>query len=223
MSSTGILMSLCGIDGSGKSTYVDFLYETLQENFDVVKCDAMKPSYFNKELRQATEQLQKGIYTTFSSDLIGLSFALDLLENINKIINPALRRGAIVITHRYDLCCLAFSKAMGAETELIEQILRQCVQPDLYFYLDVTPDEAVKRIHRRNAETGIPIQEKEKIDVLSRARDLYFDMLTRKNANVQIINTLLSEESIKQDLLVAVVDLIKSKRKDVNQKCLLNY
>jgi thymidylate kinase len=54
MAEQGFIISFSGLDGSGKSTFVDFAVQWLRENTDrnITVADAMKPSKFHAQLKK---------------------------------------------------------------------------------------------------------------------------------------------------------------------------
>ena len=132
-------------------------------------------------------------------EFIGISYAADLIDKLEKIIAPSLATGKIVITHRYHICCLAYSRAMG-RSKAIDKILSLCPQPDLQIYLALSEEAAFKRVKERSLRTGEAICDKERYEVLKEARKNYEEIINSERENIVVINSERDIEIVKNDI-----------------------
>lgn len=212
MKNNGLLICFSGIDGSGKSTYIKCVSEYLinEKKKNVIVCDAMKPCDYTERLKEVSQKLSGNMFDIFGSEFVNTTYAIDLIKNLENIIIPSLEKGNIVITHRYDLCCKAYSMLSNCNMGVINRVLDICPKPDLHLYLDVNAEIAVSRINERCITTGIKKADKENYKTLTKARTNYMNLLENNYANVKIIDTSCNiEEENRKKVLNAVKQLFE--------------
>lgn len=143
-------MIICfdGLDGCGKSTLIRSLYSSLSSlGYSVKVFD--QPS-FNTSVGITTRDLLAHPPSYISSDSLDLIISymacadrLIMLEEIKKI-----SQDHIVLVSRYILStiaygCSAFSSLQG---QYLLKVLSIFPEPDIYFYLDISPELSLSRI-----------------------------------------------------------------------------
>lgn len=84
---------------------------------------------------------------------LSLLAASDRLQHVNKVIEPQMAQGKVVISDRYFYSCLANLRALGFENDQwIYEIAESVVKPDVAFFFDVPVETAVKRVRSRIEE-----------------------------------------------------------------------
>ena len=157
----GKFIVLEGIDGSGKSTQAKKLSSWLEAFTHTPTICTYEPNIFREIL--LNHSLDK-----FTELLI---FLADRNEHASRIILPSLEAGHNVICERWNASTLAYQNTPTAES-LIE--LCNFPRPDAEIYLDISPEEAVKRIRQRGKMAdkfeaqGLPYL----TEVLSRYREI---------------------------------------------------
>ncbi len=206
----GLFITVSGIDGSGKSTCIAWIYDYLigLGIRDVSVVDCMKPGHYTALLKHISEEKGTGMRECFSPDMINLTWTSDLIYNRIKIIEPVLRRGGTVISHRSELCCRVYSHLFSEECDVIERMLLPMKCDDiLEFYVDTTPDKAFERIQRRGYIIGD--DSKEKMEYLIKAHELYGKFLmTEEYENVRIIGNNGDVEKMYTNVKIAVDEYI---------------
>ena len=92
-------------------------------------------------------------HDAFDYRSLSLLAASDRLQHVNKIIEPEMKQGKIVLSDRYFYSCLANLRARGFEEDAwIYEIAESVVKPDIAFFFDVPVEEAVARVRRRPEE-----------------------------------------------------------------------
>jgi dTMP kinase len=140
-----------GINGCGKTTLHKALSGTLLGTGKKV-VDTREPggTPLGKKLRELLLNWQ-GEQKSPRAEL--LLFAADRAEHIDKVIRPALAQGSWVLCDRFLYSTIAFQgHGRGLDRGLIDQANALAVQdtlPDLVILLDISPEEAFKRLASR--------------------------------------------------------------------------
>lgn len=183
----GILISVEGIDGAGKSTLIKLLHQRMvTEKLDVLLTKEPGSSMLGKYLRQLLHAQQMPICTKAEY----LLFAADRAQHMNDFVLPALEKGAIVLSDRMADSSLAYQGyARGLDIEFIQYVNRwtmdQC-EPDLIIFVDTPVLLAIERINKRG---NINTFEKE-TDFLEKVRTGFLEIFSSKNNVITVDGTL---------------------------------
>jgi dTMP kinase len=149
--SGGLFIAFEGVEGSGKSTQVPRLVETLEtEGREVVVTREPGGTPVAERIR--------GVLLDPNSDAMdarteALLYAAARAEHVSKVIQPALARGAVVICDRFvdsSLAYQGYGRELG-EPDVFE-INRWAIGgllPDVVVLLHLDPDEGLRRIAER--------------------------------------------------------------------------
>lgn len=145
---SGYLFSFCGLDGCGKTTMLTRLEKELGEKF---------PTFMTKQPTNAVRE--SDIFRTYMDNpdhdaydyrSLSLLAASDRLQHVNKVVEPQMAQGKVVVSDRYFYSCLANLRARGFENDQwIYEIAESVVKPDVAFFFDVPVETAVKRVRSR--------------------------------------------------------------------------
>ena len=173
---SGYLFSFCGLDGCGKTTMLTRLEKELGEKF---------PTFMTKQPTNAVRE--SDIFRTYMDNpdhdaydyrSLSLLAASDRLQHVNKVIEPQMAQGNVVISDRYFYSCLANLRARGFENDQwIYEIAESIVKPDVAFFFDVPVETAVKRVRNR-------IEEKDRfidMELQYKLRDEYIKICKANN------------------------------------------
>ena len=180
-----------GIDGSGKTTLINFLKEYLtNKGFDVVylkmPSDRMRNlKIFDDYDNSKDDTVRKTI------DLTNLTIMVsgDRLLQQDEIIIPALKQNKVVICDRY-----CYTGYVRCAEPIIQQLSQRFLQPDLCFLCDCEVETAKKRIDFRKAEANNYYDKNE----VNSQRERFLE-LAEKN-DFEIINTDFDIEVCKQKI-----------------------
>ena len=142
-----------GINGCGKTTLHKLLSAQLAASGRSV-CDTREPggTPLGVEIRKLLLDWN-GEKKSSRAEL--LLFAADRAEHVDKVIRPNLERGTWVLTDRFIYSTLTFQgHGRGIDRTLLDQANALAIQgmvPDLVILLDLSPEEAFKRIASRNS------------------------------------------------------------------------
>lgn len=173
---SGYLFSFCGLDGCGKTTMLTRLEKELGEKF---------PTFMTKQPTNAVRE--SDIFRTYMDNpdhdaydyrSLSLLAASDRLQHVNKVVEPQMAQGKVVISDRYFYSCLANLRARGFENDQwIYEIAESVVKPDVAFFFDVPVETAVKRVRSR-------IEEKDRyidMELQYKLRDEYIKICRANN------------------------------------------
>ena len=152
----GKFIVLEGIDGCGKTTQINELSKWLpksgliDKNATLIKTREPGGSILGREIRDMILNTNKSNSPSILTEL--LLYSADRAEHISKIILPALQNGDWIISDRFSGSTLAY-QGYGREISIdiikkLENIVCHNIKPDLTFFLEISPEESIKR--RRN-------------------------------------------------------------------------
>ncbi len=146
----GILIAIEGIDGSGKTSLSNSLYQKFTNNgFSVLITKEPGGSLLGKKLRTI---LQEGSIPRCPKAEY-LLFAADRAQHFQEVIIPALQQKKIVISDRLSDSSLVY-QGYGRNVDLamindINQWTMEYIQPDLVCFISLDPTTARERLHSR--------------------------------------------------------------------------
>ena len=137
----GLLVVIEGTDGSGKSTQLELLKKSLQDQCYGVMVSDWKTSRLIANVIDDAKERNLLNATTYS-----LLYAADFADRLENQIIPALKSGFVVLLDRYYYTALARDVVRGQNIEWVKNLYEYAPEPDLVFYLDMPVDVLLKRI-----------------------------------------------------------------------------
>ncbi len=173
---SGFLFTFCGLDGCGKTTMLNELKEYLEKQDNVFL--TKQPTDFVRNSNIFRTYMDNPNHEDYDYRSLSLLAASDRLQHVNKIIEPELKTGNIVLSDRYFYSCLANLRARGFEDDdWIYEIAESVVKPDIAFFFDVPVETAVKRVRSRPEEKHRYID----MDLQHKLRDEYIKICKANN------------------------------------------
>jgi dTMP kinase len=165
---TGLLVTIDGPGGAGKTTTAKHLTELLRRR-----------GYRVHPTRQPTTgelgQIARQRVNTYRGHALACLVAADRYHHLATEISPRKVAGEIVICDRYVAASLVLQRMDGVPTEFIEAVNRDVDIPDLSVILTVDPTVAAHRIDQRGTrhrfETGVESSIRE-VELYSEATQL---------------------------------------------------
>ena len=191
-----------GIDGCGKTTQIEAIYNWLpssgimDKKSKIIKTREPGGTKFGEKIREILLDNNKNNSPADLTEL--LLYAADRAEHISKIISPELNRNNWVICDRFAGSTLAYQGyGRNLDKTIIKQlelIVCQAEEPDITFLLDISPEESISR-----RKDQIPDRiESEGINFLKRV-NIGFKKIA-KDKNWQIISASQDKESISEQI-----------------------
>ncbi|MDE2291466.1 MAG: dTMP kinase, partial [Elusimicrobia bacterium] len=143
----GRLIVVEGLDGSGKSTQLEMLRESLEAQGAKV----VTTRWNSSELVSEAVKKAKRERTLTPASFAALN-AADLSDRLENVILPALREGSIVLSDRYFYTALARDSVRGNDPLWLRRLYDSVLRPDLTFYFRLPVETAIGRVLARTED-----------------------------------------------------------------------
>lgn len=210
-SATGKLIVIEGLEGAGKSTAVNAVIEFLtKRNIQTMTTREPGGTAIGEVLRQVIKDPEyKGILDDKSELLLLYTARIQLLE---QVIKPALRQGIWVIADRFELSTMAYQGGgRGLDQNMIKQLSAFALdgfKPDLTLYLDISPEDGMKRVRSRGAFDRI---EQQSIEFFHRVHERYLHDVNA-NPDAVTLDASRSLHEVQQSIENVLNDFIEHQR-----------
>src|SRR6266487_2248670 len=201
----GVLITVEGVEGSGKTTQCERLGQWLHaRGFEVVLTSEPDGTRLGSAIRGLFEQ-ESGPPTPLTQTFL---FMAARQQHVTEIIRPALGRGAVVISDRYADATLAyqgFGGGMDLETiRDLNALATGGVMPDLTLLLDLDPAEGMRRIRDRTLDAF------EKMDPAfhRRVRDGYLEIARAEKSRFVVLDATPAKDALHAAVVRAVRELL---------------
>ncbi|MDC0526630.1 dTMP kinase [Euryarchaeota archaeon] len=184
-----MLINLEGIDGCGKSTQSKFLMKKFEENNE--KTIILKEPTNGKYGKKLWEMLS-GKREATTEQILDL-FVMDRKEHVKDKINPALKKGEIVLMDRYYYSTMAYQAAAGIDVNRIRKDNEFAPKPDIVLIFDLPADLAMKRVMGHSVADVF-----EKEEHLEKVREAYLNL--KDDPLVRIIDSTRNPEEIFEEV-----------------------
>jgi len=193
--SRGFLISVEGIDGTGKTTQVELLREWfVGTGRSAISLKEPTSGRYGSEIARLAAT---GGLSDVNKELE--LFMLDRREDVKEHIEPALKDGKVVIMDRYYQSNMAYQGARGLDPLLIkEENEAFSPKPDLVIVLDIDPKKCMRRVNSRKNV----VRHFENEAYLRDVRRIYHDI--GKEPNAVIIETNRPVEQVHKQVVEAV-------------------
>lgn len=181
----GILISLEGVEGSGKTTQLNFLADHLETmGRKVLKVREPGGTELGERVRTLLLEKDGAKISPLGELFLYLTSRAQLVE---EILRPALGAGFVILCDRYLDATVAYQGyGRGLDVGLIEQINRFIVGdalPDLTFLLDLEAEVGLSRISGRGRDR----LEAEGLAFHERVRKGYLEVASRNSQRIKVI------------------------------------
>jgi dTMP kinase len=210
-SKKGLFISFEGGEGVGKSTQIELLKTSLtKKNLNVL---STREPGGTKEGELIRKFLVSGEISSWDSYSESLLFNALRREHINKIINPSLFKGDIVLCDRFIDSTIVYQGVGGGinQTLLLSLHKNFCydLYPDITFFLSLDPKVGIDRTLSRNNKTENRF-ENMGLSYHQKIQDGFKALSDKNNKRFFEINAELSIEKISNQIYDHVISIIKS-------------
>lgn len=201
-----VFITFEGIEGSGKSTQIKLLGESLTQRGHKVEI-VREPggTELGEKIRNIFLSSSEEKIDPFSEVMLLYASRKNLDVNV---IRPNLESNNIVIADRYSDATIAYqSYGKGLDAQVIKDIhnFSSISTPNLTFFIDINENLSKQRISGREIDR----MEKESLEFFSRVRTGYLE-ISRNNNRVHIIDGEKSIDQISIDILKIVEGAINA-------------
>jgi len=211
--STGVFVCFEGGEGSGKSTQSRLLRDWLEaEGYAVVLTFEPGDTEVGKEMRRIVLSPETGELADRTEVLL---YAADKAEHVETVVQPALDRGAVVVTDRYVDSTLAYQGAgRTLDVREVEQVARWAthdLRPHLTVLLDLEPEHGLGRFEERDRIEGEPVE------FHQRVRQAFLDMAAADPDHYLVLDARLPVEEIAAEIRAELDPLLDRAVREVRQ------
>ena len=165
----GKLIVLDGLDGSGKSSLIDAIshyMNTRQVEYVMTKTptDDVRSMRAWRQWSDRTQGLSRHEIHGYGLSII--AFGARLVHQ-RQFVEVHLSQGKIVISDRYILSSVVYESGL-----VHEELSKLLIRPDLGILVDVSPDEAMRRVRKRENEVEHPDDKSDAFKLRDRYRKL---------------------------------------------------
>jgi dTMP kinase len=194
----GRFITLEGGEGAGKSTQVRLLVARLEERgIEVVATREPGGSPRAEELRNV---LLSGAAARFGPAGEAILFSAARIDHVDNRIEPALARGAWVLSDRFADSTRAYQGALGKLDRrfilALERIAIANARPDLTIFLDIPPEAGLLRVSKRRNGEPADRFEAEGIEFHANLRNAFREIAKAEPDRCVTVNALAPEDEV---------------------------
>jgi len=197
MSKKGVFIVIEGLDGSGKTTQATLLANKLSKTCEVLCTAEPSRGKIGTFIRHGCLYEEKRLPTEAEA----LLFAADRIEHMKNELAPALFQGKTVICDRYIYSSLAYQGSAGLSLAWIKTINARALQPDFSIFIDVSPEQVLKRLKRKKSVM-------ETLEIQQKVREIYLKFV--EEGELILIDGDKQRDVVAEALFTKVLSLLKN-------------
>lgn len=199
---SGVLITIEGGEGSGKTTLIEKLCEKLsQDGHTVIKTREPGGTPLGVEIRKLLLHNEE-LNLNERSELF--LFLADRAHHVETVIKPALANNHTVLCDRFTDSTLAYQGlARDRDLDQLETLCNAAtdnIKPHLTFYLDIDPKIGLERVHTKRGN-GFDRIEKQSLDFHSAVRDAFLFLAKREPERIHILDAGKTPDEVFDDAL----------------------
>jgi len=205
MTGPGFFLTVEGIDGAGKSTQARMLAERLRElGREVVETREPGGAAGAEEIRRL---LVEGDPERWSPETETLLFTAARRDHVERVVEPALARGAVVLCDRYIDSTRAYQGAGAPERRDLVDLLHRLtigLDPDLTLIFDLDPAAALERARARVSDLAEDRFERRGTAFQARLREEFLAIAAAEPARCALIDAARPPDAVAGQVWAAV-------------------
>lgn len=207
----GILISVEGPDGAGKTTQITLLKKYLEKKgYDSIVTREPGGTNISEKIRSLIldrENMEMGRETEM------LLYAAARAQLVHEVIKPALEQGKAVICDRYvdsSAVYQGIARGLGIETVYeVNQYAIQGILPDLTIHLDLNAEDGIRR---KKDQAELDRMELETMEFHKKVADGYRQLAKRAPERMKTIDATLPIEEIQERIIQFVENMLSLER-----------
>jgi dTMP kinase len=207
----GLFIVIEGGEGAGKSTQAELLYRSLSQRFPAILTREPGGTPLGERIR---ELLLDPALRPLNPRAELFLFLAARAQHIEEVIKPALEKGKIVISDRFSLSSLAYQGfGRGLDLSLLEEMdafARQGISPHLTIYIDIPPEEGMKRLSTLTPFEGEPLE------FHKRVREGYLELASRYPEKIKVVDGKGEVREVQERIEKIVEELIRRWRDEAS-------
>ena len=205
----GVLIAFEGIEGSGKTTQAQLLYNFLKEK--------SIPCIFTQEPggTEIGKQIRKILLDTKNNKMHAktelLLYLANRCQHVYEMIMPELKKGSVIITDRFSDSSLAYQgKARDLSFKVVSRLNKfACfgLKPDMVILIDVTVQVGLER----TKEKILDRLEQEAIKFHEQVREGYLQLAKKAAKRIRVFDGTKPIETLHEEINKFTVDFLQKK------------
>lgn len=205
MGNKGLFITFEGVDGCGKTTQLKLLSEYLKNHgYEIVVTREPGAKGLGEKIREILLHYDGEVSSRAESFL----FLADRAQHIDKIVNPAVEEGKIVLCDRHTDSTIAYQGyGRGVDINqlnMLNAIATDGKKPDLTFVFDIDVETSMSRV---GAE--MDRMESSGIEFFNKVRNGYLDIAKNEPDRVKVIDANRTVTDISKEVVSIISDIIR--------------
>lgn len=207
MDKRGLFITFEGVDGCGKTTQMKLLSEYLEsKGYEVVLTREPGAKGLGEKIREILLHYDGEVSSKAESFL----FLADRAQNIEKIVNPSVVAGKMVLCDRHTDSTVAYQGyGRGVDIDELKMLNNLAVgnrKPDITFVFDIDVETSMTRVGKEKDR-----MESAGIEFFNRVRNGYLEIAKQESARVVVVDSMRQIEVIQTDVRNIVDKLINNR------------
>ncbi len=194
----GYFITFEGVDGCGKTTQLELLADYLRDERDLAVIETREPGA--KGLGEKIREILLNYDGEVSSQCEAFLFLADRAQNIDVIVNPAIRANKIVLCDRHTDSTVAYQGyGRGLDIEeinMLNNIATRQRKPDLTIVFDIDIETAMNRVGK-----DCDRMESSGKEFFNAVRNGYLTLAKMEPNRIKVVNAARSIEEIHKDVI----------------------
>ncbi len=209
----GFFLTMEGIDGSGKTTQVDYLRENLLTwGFDVVATREPGGNPIAEKIRNVVLDIQN---IGMVAECEALLYAAARAQHVAQTIKPSIKEGKLVLCDRFVDSSIAYQgggRRLGVkEVKEINDMAISSLMPDYTVYLVIDHEESLERRRKATALDRIEIEEKA---FHSRVQKAYEEIIEKDKKRFILVDGTKEPEEVAKETFEKVLAKLVEREKN---------
>ncbi|MGM0471062.1 MAG: dTMP kinase [Bacillota bacterium] len=207
----GLLITVEGPEGAGKTTQLKLLASDLEElGYEVLSTREPGGTKVGDRIRSILLDSQ---LSNLEAKTELLLYAASRAQHVTEVIKPALKAGKVVLCDRFIDATMAYQ---GYGRKLDQGLIKQLneiatagLEPDLTLLLDIVPEVGLRRAKKSSQELDGSLVagdriEQEKLNFHQQVREGYLELAARFNERFVVIDANDDQEEVHRQLIATV-------------------